>query len=715
MSISGVTFERLLKLTAGSSFLVYVTLMTAVKICLYKYSRSKVISVGGAPRNIKGEPFDPPQTLPIVDRIDERMSFRTLLLNIKETIVEAFQYQDYPLRSVAHEFGDSKESRLQPQVSLVIKDFHGEVPHLGSGVVLRFESGDAEMRGVVDFDRLLFSPELIRRFIDDLLNVLSLALQDTTTSVNDLTALTPEERRRLLLEWNSTNRPIPENCCAHELFVSQAGNTPEAVALIHGDQYLSYHELNQRANKLANYLNAGDIRPETRIALCLERGLDMVVGILAVLKAGGSYVPLDPDYPPERLAYMIDDSHASLLITQQHLLERLPSTCARVICLDKENERIMAQSGGEPRNEVIAENLAYVIYTSGSAGHPKGVAVQHRALTARVVGLIEALEFSPEDRLLGVVSPSFDAFGEELFPILSCGGCLVTDFQALRYSAQELLVLAEKLSITILHSTAAYWHNFVDELFSNRRRVSSQLRLYIAGGESPSVEMLKKWAEISADQSRFVNAYGPTEATITSTIYGVRLDSNHGHPRTRMPIGRPIANTQVYILDPNREVAPIGMEGELYIGGAGVARGYLRRAEMSAEKFVPHPFSQEPGARLYRTGDLARCLMDGNIEFIGRADEQVKLRGYRIELGEIEAVLSGHSLVKQSVVVVSENESGAKRLLGFVVGEGEVTASLLKRYVREKLPEYMVPEAIVALKEMPLTANGKIDRNRLPS
>jgi amino acid adenylation domain-containing protein len=611
------------------------------------------------------------------------MSFRTLLLNIKETIVEAYQYQDYPLSDVTPDWG-GEEKQLQPQVLLVVKDVHGETPPLRGGITLIFEKRPAEVCGRADFDHSLFSPDLIRRFIDDFLNILSLALQDTTASINDLLALTPIERRQLILDWNNTGRPFPENQRMHELLVSQVMKTPEAVAVIRDDQYLTYLELDRRANHLARYLRRGGIRPETRIALCLERSLEVVVAILGVLKAGGVYVPLDPDSPPGRLAYMINDAQATILMTQRHLLKQLPSINASVVCLDEEWERISEQSVGNPdqgpENEVVADNLAYVIYTSGSTGEPKGVAVHQRALVARIVALLEAYGMTSADRLLQFVSPSFDAFGEEVFIALSCGASLVIEPDVVNYSAHELINLFERLAITVLHIPAAYWHQFVDELSLSRRHISSQLRLFITGGESPSVEKLKQWAVLTDNQSRFFNAYGPTEATITSTVYGMQMGSNHIYLPTRIPIGQPIANTQVYILDPNQEVEPIGVKGELYIGGAGVTRGYLGRPEINAEKFVPHPFSEEAGARLYRTGDMARYLMDGNIEFAGRIDEQVKIRGYRIELGEIQAVLNAHRSVRQSVVMASEGARGDKRLLGYVVGEEGATSSELKRH-----------------------------------
>ena len=714
LTITGVTFERLVKLTAGSPLLLYVTLLAGVKTCLYKYSRTNLIVVGGGPRRAESESSGTDSPLAIIDQFEENLSFRSLLLNIKDSVIEAHQCQDYPLSAFADDVEIGEGRQFWPQVSVVVKDFHGDIPPLRSGISLRFQKLLTEVSGTVDFDRRLFDPDIVQRFIDDFLSILGLALQDTAIPVNELTALTPTERRQLISEWNNTSRPSPENHCAYELFVSQASNTPDAVAIICDDQYLTYLELNRRANKLAHYLKIAGIGPEKRVALFLERGLEMVVGVLGALKAGGVYVPLDPAYPPERLEYLINDAQVSILLTQQRLLKRLPSVEARVVDLDSVEERISELSEGSTERELAAENLAYVIYTSGSTGKPKGVAVHHQALVERIVALIEAYALAPTDRLLQFVSPSFDAFGEEVFTTLSCGASLVIDPRSSSYMAHDLFSLVERLDITVLHIPPAYWHQLVDELSRSRRLVSRQLRLFITGGESPSVEKLKKWAVMTDGRSRFVNAYGPTEATITSMVYEPRMDPNQIYLQTGVPIGRPIANTQIYILDNDQEVAQMGGKGEIYIGGAGIARGYLGQPDLSAEKFIPHPFSEEAGARLYRTGDVGRYLLDGNIEFIGRVDDQVKLRGYRIELGEIEAMLNAHQSVRQSAVVVNEDERGRKHLCGYVVGGKEATAQLLKGYLKGCVPEYMVPEVIIKLAEMPLTTNGKIDRKRLP-
>jgi len=567
--------------------------------------------------------------------------------------------------------------------------------------------------GAVNYSLDLFEKETIERLMNHYTNVLR-GIVECDRPICEISLLSDQERKQIVVEWNETGRPYPKKQRIQDLFSEQVERAPDQIALIGEQAQVSYRELNRRANQLGRYLQGIGVGPEVVVGLCLGRSVEMVIAVMGVLKAGGAYSPLDPESPLERLSYILEDAGVGVVLTDQELENRLPAFWGQTVCLDVEWKRISDESEREPGNEVGADDLAYVIYTSGSTGGPKGVAVHQQALVARTVALVEAYGLTSADRLLQFVSPSFDAFAEEVFTTLSRGASLVIDKRVVSYSANDLLDIVERLAITTLHIPPAYWHQLVDDLSASRRRVSSQLRLFITGGESPSRETLKKWAVLTEQQSSFVNAYGPTEATITSTVYRIQMNSSQISLQTRVPIGQPIANTQVYILDLNCEVAPIGMKGELYIGGAGVARGYLRRAEISAEKFVPHPFSEEAGARLYRTGDVGRYLEDGNIEFLGRVDEQVKVRGYRIELGEIEAALDAHRWVRQRVVVASEGERGVKRLIGYVVGEAGATAAELKRHLREKLPEYMVPEVIVILEEMPITANGKIDIKKLP-
>lgn len=696
--ISGETFDRLIKLTAGSSFLLYISLLAAVKVCLYKYGRSNVITVGGPPRGVEGEPIEPSHVLAIVDRIDLDMSFREFLLNLKNTVVEAYQYQGYPLSDFVNLLGFDNERNFQPQVLVAVKDFHGDHLSPRSDLALRFERSADEVRGVASFDKLLFSLDLIRRFANDFLYILSLALQDTAISIKDLSALTPAEKQQILIEWNDTDRPFPHDRCAHELLVAQANNISEKVAIVYDGQHLTYSELHRRANQLAHHLIAAGVKLEGHVALCLDRSLEMIVGILGVLKAGGVCAPMDPGYPPGRLEYMLNDSKATILITQQRFLERLPVTTAQIICLDRDWERVGEWSAGEPEGEVTAENLAYLIYTSGSTGRPKGVMVGHKGICNLVEAQIEAFGVGPQSRVLQFASLGFDASVSEIFSALAAGG-------SLHLCARESLMPGPDLTRTLRDEAITTVTLPPTALAVLGEEKLPNLRTVVAAGEACSAEIAERWSK----GRKLLNAYGPTEATVCASIGDCVEGSN-----LKPDIGRPIANARLYILDGEMEPVPVGGRGELYISGAGTARGYWGRPELTAEKFVPNLFSNAGGARLYRTGDVCRYLPDGKIDFIGRTDDQVKVRGYRIELGEIEETLNEHPSVKQSVVIAVDDENNEKRLVGYVVVDAGATVMSLKTHVRERLPEFMVPQAILILESMPLTANGKIDRKKLP-
>jgi amino acid adenylation domain-containing protein len=653
LSISGVVFERLAQLTAWSPLLLYVILLAAVKVCLYKYSRSNVITVGGLPRGIESAQLRPLHVLPIVDKIEGGMSFRALLLKVKETVVEAYQYQDYQLSDFVNDLGYGGGRQFRPRVLISVKDFHSDILSLRSDITMRFERDASEVRGIVDFDHKLFSLDFIQRFISDTINILSLALEDTTTSINQLSSLTPAERRQMLFEWNNTSRPFPGNRCVHDLFVFQVSNTPEAVAVICDSKHLSYLELNRRANQLAHSLIFSGVRPEGRVGLCVERSLEMVVGVLGCLKAGGAYVPLDPGYPPARLAYMLDDAQITILLTQHHLLKRLTLADTRVVCLDEEWERICEESESEPESGAVADNLAYIIYTSGSTGRPKGVMVAHKGLCNLVEAQKKAFRIGEQSHVLQFASLSFDASVSEIFCTLTSGGSLhLYEQERLMPGAELSRVLREGQITTVTLPPSV--------LAVQEQEGSVHLQTLISAGEACTAEIVERWVR----GKRFLNAYGPTEVTVCASIGECEGGSNR-----KPTIGRPIANTQLYILDREMEPLPVGGRGELYIAGVGLARGYWGKPELTAERFIPSVFSQEGGERIYQTGDVVRYLSDGQIEFVGRVDEQVKVRGYRIELGEIEKVLSDQPEVRQAAVVAREDGPSQKQLVAYVVAD----------------------------------------------
>ncbi len=465
------------------------------------------------------------------------------------------------------------------------------------------------------------------------------------------------------------------------------------------------------------YLQSLGVQPGVLVGICMERSLAMVVGVLGILKAGGAYVPLDPDYPVERLELILRDADLPVVLSDGRHVETLSKPGNRVVSLDLNWERISQESEDIPVGGASPDDLAYVIYTSGSTGKPKGVEITHRGLRNFVDAACAAFCLDPADRVLQFASLSFDTAAEEIFPCLVRGATLVLRTNSMLNSFSTFLQKCADWHITILDLPTAFWHEITERLASDQLTLPGCLRLLIIGGEKANPERLALWCGSSANSVKLLNTYGPTEATVVATIWELGESARRHGPQWQLPIGRPIANTQVYLLDSNLEPVPRGVTGEVYVGGVSLARGYLNRPELTAEKFVPNPFSEQAGSRLFRTGDLARYLLDGNIEFVDRADHQIKLRGFRIELGEIEAVVRQHSAVRETIVVIHENDSGDKQLVGYVVPSQEQspTVAELCNFLNQKLPNYMIPSAFVFLSALPLTPNGKVDRRALPA
>jgi len=528
-------------------------------------------------------------------------------------------------------------------------------------------------------------------------------------------ALTPlaeeTDLRRVLAEWNNTRTEFPSDKCVHELVEGQVSLAPDSIAIVQEERTLTYAELNERANQLADYLRKTGIGHEAVVGICLKRSPELMIALLAVLKAGGACLPLDPEYPKERLAYMLKDSQATVLLTQPGIVPELASM-SHTVLLEPGLEVLQGQERENPRAGTTPDNLAYVIYTSGSTGQPRGVLLTHRGLVNHHVAAIPLYGLQQRDRVLQFSSISFDIAIEEIWPTWIAGATLALRTERMPMGGSEFLHWIGQRQITVLDLPTAYWHEVVRELAESQQNLPEDLRLVIVGGEKASAAAYRAWLKSGADRVRWVNTYGPTEASVIATAY--EPDPAKPVPEN-LPIGRPIANTEMYILDSNLQPTPIGTPGELHIGGPGLARGYLNRPELTAAKFVANPFNGAFSARLYKTGDTARYLPDGNIEFVGRIDFQVKIRGYRVELGEIEAVLENCAGVRECVVIARE-ENDEKRLIAYVVPaalEQRPTAAELRSSVRKELPEYMIPGGFVFLKALPLTPNGKVDRREL--
>ena len=531
---------------------------------------------------------------------------------------------------------------------------------------------------------------------------------DAGARLSELELLDESERRELLVAWNGARRPYPREACVHELFEAQAERTPEAVALEYAGERVSYRELNARANRLARRLRALGVEADARVGLCVERSIEMVVALLGILKAGAAYVPLDPAQPLARLLFMVEDTQAQLILSVESLEGVLPACGVPVVMLDADRREIEAAPEGNLSPPLAADNLAYVTYTSGSTGEPKGVAVTHRGVV-RLVKENDYARFAEDEVFLQLAPLAFDASTFEIWGALLNGARLV-QMPAGQSSLAEIGAVVGARGVTTLWLTAGLFHLMVDEQLEDLK----SLRQLLAGGDVLSVTHARKFLDESGGRCALINGYGPTEGTTFTCCRRLEAGDLLG---ATVPIGQPIANTQVYILDRHLRPVPPGASGELYIGGDGLARGYLNRPAQTAERFVPDPLGVEPGARLYRTGDLALLRPDGNLAFLGRRDYQLKVRGFRIEPGEIETALERHPAVREAVVVADGEAAQDKRLIAYVVGEGSEApnAERLSEFLKTRLPDYMLPSSFVCLERLPLTPNGKIDRRSLPA
>jgi amino acid adenylation domain-containing protein len=554
------------------------------------------------------------------------------------------------------------------------------------------------LNGHLEYATDLFEASTIERLAGHFRTLLDGIVADPDARLSDLPLLSEAERHQLLVAWNDTAAAYPEDRCLHALFAEQVARTPDAVAVTFEDRQLTYGELDRRSSQLAHHLVALGVGPEVIVGLCIERSLEMVVGLLGILKAGGAYLPLDPSYPAERLAYMLVDARAPVLVTLAHLEGLLPPHAARLVRLDADWAPIAANDPARaPDSGAGPGNLAYVIYTSGSTGRPKGVMIGHGAL----INFLSAMRTMPgldgSDVLAATTPLSFDIAGLELHLPLLSGARVAVLPRAATLDGHALQERLNAVGATVVQATPASWRLLLEAGWSGAGTK------VLCGGETLPGDVA---AALAAGSAAAWNLYGPTETTIWSTVAPLG-DGD------RISIGRPLWNTRVYVLDGQLRPVPIGVAGELYIGGVGLARGYLGRPGLTAERFIPDPFGR--GGRLYRTGDLGRWREDGDLEFLGRIDTQVKVRGYRIELGEIEAVLGAHPGVRQAVVVAREDEPGERRLVAYVVGEDGAApaAGELRAHLKSRLPEYMVPSAFVPVAALPLTPSGKIDRKAL--
>jgi amino acid adenylation domain-containing protein/FkbH-like protein len=700
---------------------LFMTLLAGFQALLSRYCGQNDIMVG-MPIACRNHPETEgligffANTLPIRARIHDHTRWRDLLQQTKEACLGAYANQDVPFEKLVEELQPERNLSYSPLVQvffilqnapdqgaqlagLPIEPFEADTDTAKGNLFLSLVEREGHLRARLEYNSDLFDAATAHRLLAHYQTLLQSAVSHPDTEVRRLPLLLPEERRQLLSEWNSTQADFPNDLCVHQLLEAEASLNPSRIAASFEGLQIIYGDLNQRANQVAHHLRTLGIGPDDLVGLCVERSLEMLVGLLGILKAGGAYVPVDPSYPRERISFMLTDAGVKSVVTEQALLQGLPEIEAPRVCLDSDWPKIAQESSSNPRCVTKPENLAYVIYTSGSTGKPKGVQIEHRA----VVNFLHSMRREPgmtaEDRLLAVATLSFDIAGLEMYLPLMCGAEIVIASRDVASDGNQLLALMQQSGATFMQATPATWRMLLDAGWEGNQPIR-----IVSGGEALSQDLAQK---LRARCAEVWNQYGPTETTIYSTVYRVEPG--------RVFLGRPIANTQLYVLDRNLELLPAGIPGELYIGGDGLARGYLNRPELTAERFLPDPFSDRPGARMYRTGDLVRWQRDGNLEYLGRTDFQVKLRGFRIELGEIEAVLNRHAAVRQCVVTVREDSPGDKRLAAYLILAAEMPpVAELRAHLKAELPDYMVPSAFVPLERFPLTPNGKVDRKALP-
>jgi len=559
----------------------------------------------------------------------------------------------------------------------------------------------------------LFDKATISRMLEHFKTLLSGIVANPEQRIANLPLLSEVELHQVLVEWNHTQADYSQDKCIHQLFEEKVQQYPNSIAVNFSNEQLTYQELNSRSNKLAQHLQKIGVSSEVLVGICISQSIEMIIGLLGILKAGGAYVPLDPSYPQERLNFMLEDAQVSVLLTQENLLKHFEGFSNPIISIDKDWGIIAQEKEDNPKSDLNSDNLAYIIYTSGSTGKPKGVAVPHKAVN-RLVCNTNYIKLSPSDKIAQASNISFDAATFEIWGALLNGAQLVGISKDVTLSPHELALQLREKGISVLFLTTALFQQIARDV----PQAFATLKYLLFGGETVNTRWIKKILKHGVPK-HLIHVYGPTENTTFSSYYCVEE-----LPLAKsFPIGRPITNTQIYLLDTDLQPVPIGVTGELYIGGEGLAREYLNRPELTAEHFITHSFNNNPKTRLYKTGDLGRYLADGNIEFLGRIDNQVKIRGFRIELSEIEAVLSQHLAVRETVVIAAEDVPDDKYLVAYIVPNLEQMptqdvqsfASLLRQFLKEKLPEYMVPTAYMILESIPITLNGKVDHRALPT
>ena len=726
VSISPTLTNALKEVCGQERATLFMGLLALFKVLLYRYTNQSDIVVG-VPVSGRNKPgFDEAlgcfiNTLALRTELSGEVTFRELLAQVRDLTLEAFDHQDLPFEKLVEAAQAVRDISHTPlfQVMFNLQNTGAPAANLPNLELTLFEidNGTAKfdltldlaetadgLEGLIDYNADLFDAATIQRMTGHFEQLLAAVTRNPAQRISALSLLTPAEEQ-LQGEWNRTDKVYPPPHCIHHLFEEQVARTPHAPALYFEGESLTYDELNARANQLAHYLRSLGVGPETLVGVFLDHSLEQIVALLGVLKAGAAYVPLEPTLPSARLSFMLADTGVPVVLTVQALAESLPGANLQVVCMDGVAEELAGQSASNPSTAVGPDNLAYVIYTSGSTGQPKGAMLHHRAACNRLIWGIREYSFGPTDAILYQVPLSFDVSVSEIFTALLSGARVIITRPGGHQDSAYMVKLIAEQHVTHTDFVPSMLQILLDEEGSER---CNSVRLIISGAEALTAEMLDRFH--ARTKAQITNHYGPTETAMDVTWWVCDRDSE----RRVVPIGKPEANTQCYVLDQWGGQMPVGVSGELYVGGMQVGRGYVGRPELTAERFVPDPFGAVSGGRLYRTGDLVRLLADGNLEYLGRLDHQVKLRGHRIELGEIEAALGAHPAIRNVVVVIREDSPGDKKLVAYLVANDKPTVGELRAFLQERLPEYMIPAVFVTLDELPFTPNGKVDRKALP-
>ncbi len=714
--------QKILNFSQKQGATLFMTLLAGFQTLLHRYTRQSTVLVGSPIANRTRSELENligffVNTLVFKADFTQADDFKTLVKQIRENTLQAYAHQDLPFEQLVEALQPERDLSHSPifQVAfilqnapfermnlkdLTIEPFPPENPTAKYDLTLYTSESEEGITCFWEYNTDLFEEATIRRMMRHFENLMAKLVENPAEKIDYHDFLTEEEKQLLFKRWNQTERPFPDNTTVHQQFQKQVRANPDHPAVQHNDQILTYSELDQRSNQLAHWLIKAGLKLDEIVGISLPRSVEIGISILGILKAGGGFLNIDPAYPPERIAYMIKDSGLRFVITTRTLAEKLPLQQARPIILEEIQEELSQLSVHDPQKEIFADNLAYVIYTSGSTGKPKGTLLPHRGLCNLAQWQQRVFNIQPNSRILQFASLSFDASVWETVMALLNGATLV-------YADQEDLVTGQGLHSVLKDQKITTVTLPPSVLAVMPEEPLPDLKTIVTAGEKCTRDLVQRWNT----NRQFVNAYGPTETTVCASMYETKPDE-----AIEPPIGSPIDNFQLYVVDENLQPVPVGVPGELCIAGVGLARGYLNRPDLTSERFVANPFSQTPGARMYRSGDLVRWRPDGNLEFLGRIDHQVKLRGFRIELGEIEAVLTSHPAIRDAAVLIREDSPGDQRLVAYYVTEnGEPQATnQLKSFLREQLPEYMIPTVFVHLEQMPLTPNGKVDRKALP-